>query len=289
MPKIDTLVEDIYTLVSEGVQGDTPERAVFFTDLASAYSTLVIPEHKVRTPDTLYFSEIGQPCKRKLWYKVYGVGGETLQAHTRIKFGYGHILEALVLQLARDAGHTVEGEQQRVEHKHPSGWRVSGRIDAIIDGVLVDVKSVSKLGKKKFDDNLVDDPFGYKDQLNGYACVLKNENSGFLTIEKELGHINYYDMGGYNTTKWDMAVQNAVDAVSSASVPKRGFTDVQQSSTSPNSKLCTNCSYCEFKQECWQDTNGGDGLRGFVYSGKIEWLTNVVTVPRVPEVSFEEE
>lgn len=291
MANIDTLVQDVYDVVT-GVspKGEAMERTKYFQDLADAYASLIVPRNKERTPNTLYFSEIGQPCKRKLWYKINHKSAhvEELQAHTRIKFGYGHMLEALVLQLARDAGHTVEMEQEKVEWKHSSGWRVSGRIDAVIDGVLVDVKSVSKLGKKKFEDGLVDDPFGYKQQLNGYAVVLKNPSSGFLTIEKELGHINYYPTAGYNTKAWDTTVELAVAAVTHPTAPDRVYDGVPQSKTSKNLRLPTMCSYCEYKHECWQDANGGDGLRGFAYAGKIEWLTEVVDTPRVPEIDYEE-
>lgn len=288
MKNIHTLVEDIHHLVLNGRGGDADVDG-YLVDLGMAYKTLIVPENKVRKPDTLYFSEIGTPCKRKLWYKVHYDGvKEQLAPHTRIKFGYGHILEALVLQLARDAGHTVEDEQRRVEWVHPSGWRVSGRIDAVVDGVLVDVKSVSKFGKKKFEDGLVDDPFGYKAQLNGYATVLKNESSGFLTIEKELGHIDYFHVGSYDEHAWQHTVDEAVNAVSSATVVDRTVSDVPQSKTSKNMKLDVQCSYCEFKGECWKDANNGEGLRGFIYSNKVEWLTQVVDTPRVPEIDYGE-
>lgn len=288
MPNIKSLVKDIYEVISTGRAEGSPDLSTYSLDMSSAYTSMVVPENKIRTPETLYFSEIGTPCSRKLWYKVNNTGKEQLQAYTRIKFSYGHMLEALVLQLARDAGHEVSGEQQRVEYNHPSGWRVSGRIDAIIDGVLVDVKSVSKFGKQKFENGLLDDPFGYKDQLNGYATVLKNDETGFLTIEKELGHIAYYPFGGYDSKNWDSLVDKAVSVVSSHVVPERAFEPVPQSKTSRNGKLSVNCSYCEYKQECWQDANDGQGLRGFAYSGKIEWLAEVVDLPRVPEITFEE-
>ena len=80
---------------------------------------------------------------------------ETISPSTRVKFLYGDILESLVLQLARDAGHEVSDEQKSVEWKHDSsGYSVRGRIDAVIDGVVVDVKSVTKMSERKFHDGL---------------------------------------------------------------------------------------------------------------------------------------
>ena len=45
-------------------------------------------------------------------------------------------------------------------------------MDCKIDGIVTDVKSASSFGFKKFKDGqlgLVDDPFGYIDQIKAYA------------------------------------------------------------------------------------------------------------------------
>jgi hypothetical protein len=38
------------------------------------------------------------------------------------------------------------------------------------------------------------------------------------------------------------------------------------------------CSYCEFKYLCWED------VRTFIYSYGPEYLIDVVTEPKVPEI-----
>ena len=58
---------------------------------------------------------------------------------------YGDIIETLVLWLARQAGHEVKWEQKEV-----SIDGVTGHIDAVIDGVLADLKSCSPFSYKKF-------------------------------------------------------------------------------------------------------------------------------------------
>lgn len=280
MKNISTLVEDINNVMG-AVEREGLDLSRFAANIQNAYSKQAgVREEKVRTPNTLYFSEIGDPCMRRIWYKVNDTSkAEELPPATRIKFLYGDILEELVLQLARDAGHSVSDEQVSVEFPiGETGWKVRGRIDAIIDGAVVDVKSVTKMSEVKFQNGLVDDPFGYKLQLSGYATVLKNSEAGFLTIQKELGHVNYYPTpvdSHYFVTQ----AEHVVDAVQESSVATLDRQPpVAQSATSKNKKLCTTCSYCAYKKECWPE------LRVFAYSNGPVFLVDVVDVPKVPEL-----
>jgi len=280
MKTIDTLVEDIHNVVglAEGVNP-----SVFADNVKAAYSKQMgVREAKIRSDKTIYFSELGDTCVRRMWFKHHKPElGETISSATRIKFLYGDMLEELVLQLARDAGHKVEGEQQGVEYV-AGDWRVRGRIDAIVDGVVVDVKSVTKQSERKFHDHLVEDPFGYYGQLNGYACVLKNEDMGFLTIQKELGHIHYFPFTP-DQEVFEHGIERAIGALNRDTPVETVLDDVPQSATSKNRKLCTTCSYCAYKRECFPS------LRAFAYSNKVEFLTDVVDLPRVPEINLEKQ
>jgi hypothetical protein len=196
-----------------------------------------------------------------------------------LKFFYGDMLEELVLNVAEDAGHTVEKKQEKALYDIGDGWYVRGRIDAVIDGVMVDVKSVTKYSEEKFKHNLVDDPFGYYQQLNGYATALNYSDAGFLTIQKELGHVNYYPIE-VNKGLFKMQAEHAAEtaALSSPDSIKR-LAGVPASKTSKNTKLCTSCSYCNFKKECFPE------MRTFLYSSGPEFLIDVVDVPRVMEIT----
>lgn len=281
MKTISTLVEDINAVMG-AVDREGLDLSRFATNIQNAYSKQAgVREEKVRTPNTLYFSEIGEKCQRKMWYKYNAAIGEAITPATRIKFLYGDMLEELVLQLARDAGHTVTDEQLPVEYKVPgTEWQIRGRIDAVIDGAVVDVKSVTKMSEQKFHNHLDDDPFGYYGQLNGYATVLKNSDMGFLTIQKELGHINYFPFT-QDSGVFAYGVARAVDTVSAEENSFDRFADVPASATSKNMKLCTSCSYCPYKKMCFPE------VRGFAYSNKVEWLTKVVDLPRVAEIVSE--
>ena len=272
MPSISTLVEDIYAL-AEGAKAPSPTNKEFTTSYAKWWD-----EKWERKEKHLSFSEVGSQCLRKLWYKVNKPElEESISGGLRIKFLYGDMLESLVLSLVSSSGHVVEREQERVTYDVGNGWTISGRIDAVIDGVMVDVKSTTKFGVQKFENGLQDDPFGYKHQLMGYAVATNNSSAGFLTIQKELGHIGYFpievDKGHFH----EQAVA-ATEAVEMKENTLPILPPVPQSKTSKNMKLCTTCSYCPYKKECFPK------LRTFMYSGGPEFLTEVVDTPRVLEV-----
>lgn len=279
--KIDTLVQDINTFVLKNHEDAAPFGGGIGGLVKDGYVRQLQKRDKVRDEKTVYFSELGDSCPRRQWYKYHQPNiGESLRSETKIKFMYGDMLEALVLQLARDAGHDVSKEQEGVEHVDTtSGWRVRGRIDAVIDGHVVDVKSVTKYSEMKFHDGLKDDPFGYYGQLNGYASVLKSKDMGFLTIQKELGHIKYFQFIPDGEV-FEHTMQRAVRNVNRDTPVEERIATVPQSSTSKNKKLSATCSYCAFKKHCFPS------LRAFAYSNKVEFLTEVVDTPRVPEIDL---
>lgn len=229
---------------------------------------------------TLRLSNIGSPCERKLWYSINTPElGEALRPEAKIKFLFGDILELLLLFLAREAGHKVEGEQDVLNHHGVVGHR-----DCIIDGRVVDCKSASSYSFKKFSENGLqgNDPFGYLSQLGSYLDasrddprVTDKEQGSFLVIDKTLGKICL------DTYKLDPVtpeyVQGKKDVVAQNMPPKRGFSD-EPEGKSGNRKLGVNCSYCEFKSACYPR------LRSFAYSYGPVHLTWVEKEPKVPEI-----
>jgi hypothetical protein len=275
MKTINTLVDDIYELVAGKINPVTSNNLV-----SVGYDKWFTPRGKERDSKVLYFSEVGDPCSRRLWYKYNQPDAASdLDGRTLLKFFYGDMLEELVLNVAEDAGHTVERKQEKVVYDIGDGWVVRGRIDAIIDNVCVDVKSVTKYSEMKFADGLVDDPFGYYQQLNGYATALNFDTAGFVTIQKELGHVNYYPIE-VNKMAFKMQAEHSAEiaGMDSPDTLKR-FDPVPASKTSPNTKLCTSCSYCAYKKECFPS------VRTFMYASGPEFLVDVVKEPNVMEVT----
>jgi len=231
----------------------------------------------------LSLSSVGTPCKRKLWYKVNKPKeGESLRPSTLLKFFYGDMIEELILSLAKASGHTVEGEQSKL-----NVFGVKGHRDAVIDGMTVDVKSCSSYAYKKFKEGKLkdDDPFGYISQLSSYVYAGKDDplvtnktHGAFLAVDKQNGNVclDVYDFTKELETKGEEIKE--VKSVVEGDIPKEKIDPIPQSKTSSNKKLSMQCSYCDFKYLCW------DNLRTFIYSYGPEYLTHVETEPKVPEI-----
>lgn len=275
---ISTLVEDIYALFTkEGGHKPSPEALeALGKNIATMVASRMDPPPR---PPTLRLSNLGTPCERKLWYGINTPElGEPLTAPAKIKFLFGDILELLLLFWAREAGHTVEGEQDQLNVHGVIGHR-----DCIIDGRIVDAKSASTYSFKKFQSNglVGDDPFGYLTQLNSYYTASEDDPrltdkgvGSFLVIDKTLGNIT---LDTYKTTVvTEDFIKGKKDVLNAKKLPKRGFRD-EPEGKSGNRKLGVNCSYCEFRNTCWPS------LRTYLYSYGPVHLTEVVREPRVME------
>lgn len=278
MKKIDTIVEDIYELLDNGVD-EVDDRLVdnFLSGVGNAVRN-ALTDRESRA--TLRMSNIGTPCNRKLYYTVNNPEDkEPLPPEARIKFLYGHILEELLLFLAELSGHEVTGRQDEQEIEGIKGHR-----DAVIDGTLVDVKSASTLSFAKFENHALEtnDPFGYIDQLQSYLHagqtddkITDKDRAAFLVIDKTLGKL-CLDIHKRKDEDLSKVYQYKKEIVARPEPPARGF-EPEPEGKSGNMKLGMMCSYCEFKKKCWP------GLRGFAYSNKPVYLTTVRKEPNVPE------
>lgn len=276
MKNIDTLIEDIHAAVKDGGFGLAPiggdgRYSNHVLDLVSEKVTRPAPER------ALHASKIGKNCLRQMWYAQWHQSlAEPLLPHTLIKFTYGDLVEEFALDLVRAAGHDVKYEQMRVEFPTHNGFTVSGRIDAVIDGCIVDVKSTSPYsyanwaGKQLTADN---DSFGYRWQLHTYArglgdvAGLNKERGYLLLMDKQNGHMGLswvdFDMVAYD--KRLEIITNMINDPKSA--PPRNFGPDERDRLG-NEKLPTECGYCDYKRECWKERD----VKGVVRGGKVVWL-----------------
>ena len=276
-PSLNTLVDDIYSLFDPKKSHEPNEDNL--TEFAENLKEVLrqrLAERKVdRSP--LRFSSLGKP-DRQLWYDGHPDGTEEeFTAKTFYKFLYGDVIEGLVLFLAKEAGHTVERHQEEIE---VAG--IKGHIDAIIDGVVVDVKSASPFGYKKFKNNdvLTDDPFGYVAQLAGYGDVLTpGEPAAWLAVDKVSGDICVATLSPSVIAdhKPLPRIEHLKEVLDAPEPPPLCYDPVEDGK-SGNMKLPTPCSYCKHKKRCHPN------LRTFIYSTGPRYLTRVVNVPNVLEI-----
>jgi hypothetical protein len=277
MKTIDTLEQDIYKMLQQG--GETaPELEEYFAD--SCKNIIKRALAKKESSRRLRMSNIGKK-NRQLWYEMKGYEGEKFEGNTLVKFLFGDIVEALILTLAKAAGHEVTDEQALVEVDG-----IKGSTDCCIDGQLVDVKSCSSYAfnnKFQAEAKLGDDEFGYYGQAAGYSAGMNKPFLGWLAIDKQNGSIRLSKANADRIPDAHALIAEKKAAVALDTPPERCYDD-EPYQKSGNMALATGCSYCSYKHECWKDANEGSGLRTFIYSGKPVFLTKVVREPTAQEV-----
>ena len=294
--QIDTLIEDITALFDGSYEPSEPTQAMLplLTGIAQECDTEIHLTQMVeaireavkislatagkKRPIYLRMSNIGKP-DRQLWYEHQESvpDKEELRADTYIKFLYGHIIEALLIFLAKEAGHNVTHEQAALEING-----VKGHMDCEIDGVVVDVKSASKYGFDKFKNGefTSDDPFGYVAQMSAYSQARQKKGGAFLVMEKSLGKLTLAPLHDMEMIDAAARIDHMKEVVASDEAPERCYAPLEDGK-SGNLKLCVACSYCAFKTECWRDANDGEGLYTYLYSTGPRYLTTVVREPKV--------
>lgn len=282
MAELSTLVADIDELFNPENTREVSEENldIFCNNMKEILRARLSNQPNERRP--IRFSGLGKP-DRQVWYDAHPDGSEEQFRPAALrKFLFGDIIEQFLLFLAREAGHTVSDEQRQVEVDG-----ITGSIDAIIDGVVVDVKSASPYGYRKFKEGTVleDDPFGYVAQLSGYANVLTpGKPAAWLAMDKVAGAICVSTLSATVIKDHSPAprIEELKKVIENPEPPERCYPDVEDGK-SGNRKLSTGCSYCPHKARCWQ------GVRAFLYSTGPRYLTKVVREPDVPEILRKED
>ena len=284
MADIKTLVDDIYATL-EGRGGWTGTIGSIMGD-----SIAIMANQRFSKPQEprryLSLSSVGSDCKRKLWYRINSdEHQETPKGSDLLKFFYGDMIEELVLSLVEASGHDLKGQQDRLDC-----YGIKGHRDCVIDGMTVDVKSASPFSFNKFKESKLkdDDPFGYLSQLSSYVSAAQDDplvtnktHGAFLVVNKVSGEIvlDVHDLSDRIDNKEEEIA--AAKTMVAGPMPTTRLDPVPQDKKRPdgNMKLCTSCSFCSHKKECWPEA------RTFQYSFGPVTLTKVVSEPRVPEVT----
>jgi len=281
---IHTLVDDIY----DKLRGLSNGEPLPITDeeiddvgekLKDALKSWARPE-KRNNSFTIRMSNVGKP-ERQLWFEKRDENSNRdIDAPTQIKFLYGHLLEEIVLMLARVAGHDVSSEQKEVVVDG-----IVGHMDCMIDGEVIDVKTASRFAFNKFKEGRLaqDDPFGYLGQLAGYEKAEGTSNGGFLVLNKESGELCTFIPEDLDKPNIDTKINSVISKIELDKPPERCYNPIPEGKKG-NMKLPKGCSWCKYKHECHKDANDGEGLRTFKYSTGYTYLTEVVAEPKVDEI-----
>jgi hypothetical protein len=281
---LTTLVEDIYQTVTDitGGNKEVPDKLLdeLGQKIARTIKTWSTPQHHNKF--MLRMSNIGRPA-RQLYYSQKDTQEIKHHASTQIKFLYGHIMEDLLIFLTKLSGHSVTDEQKEVLVDG-----VLGHMDCKIDGEVIDIKTASGFGFKKFKNKTLaeDDPFGYVSQLAGYERAEGTDNGGFLALNKESGELTLYQPEDLDKPNVNTLISNIESVLKGEAPPDKCYKPIKSGSKG-NMKLPMGCVYCSHKFVCNADTNDGKGLRVFKYAKGLEYMTKVVSLPKVEEIQHE--
>lgn len=279
MASIHTLIEDVEALLTEGCETSKEQEE----DLGKALAKIVVSrirEGGAPRPFTLRMSNLGKPM-RQLWYASKGYPRPEFSAQTMARFLIGDLLETVMIFLARQAGHTVDAEQEEVECEG-----ILGHKDCHIDGVLVDVKTASKYGFSKFADGTLaaNDGFGYIGQMSAYKACSNVEETAFWAIRKDdLAQALYFPPKDLMKVDLPKKIRSTKKSLARETPPERCYEPIP-SKTGGNMQLHKLCEFCDYRKFCWKDDEGKKLYRTFQYANGKVHLTEVNTVPRVPEI-----
>jgi len=285
---ISTLVNDIYRLMETKEAEESVDVEAEIEKFGENMKVLMRTEFardRKRDNRTLRLSNIGRDDKY-LWNVVNGTEtADKIKPHTYIKFMYGHLIEEMLLFLTRMSGHSVTDEQKvcMVEG-------IKGHMDCKIDGLVVDVKSASTYGFKKFKEGTLamEDSFGYVDQIKAYAHACGETEFGWLAMDKANGHLTVlkYDLEDTQAPIHKHIKGSIEERIRHLKEMVKGeeptvFCSDTVEEKNGNKKLGIKCSYCQYKKHCYPH------VRAFAYSYGPKFLDKVIYEPRVQEIDIE--
>ena len=277
--KITTLIPDIHKLLTDGKEGFS-ERNIqeFFQALREDIEEFLSPETR-DNKGRLRMSVIGKH-DRQLWYEFNDKKKKPISSQLKLRFFFGNLVESFLLFLVQEAGHKVTDRQKEVVIDS-----IKGHIDAKIDGVVVDVKSASDFGFKKFKHNtlLHDDPFGYIGQLSGYVQAEGGNVGYFLAYNKSTAEMTLVEIDELTMIDAKERIADLKKIMNQSDIPERCYAEIPDGK-SGNRVINKNCTFCNYRYECWSDANDGEGLRVFDYKHVPRYFSHIEREPLVEEL-----
>ena len=206
----------------------------------------------------LRMSNVGRK-KCQLWFeKNRPELKSALPSHFIINMLLGDIVEAVFKGIMRAANVDFQdSDTVTLETKHGS---IKGSYDMVLDNRVDDIKSASGWSYlNKFVDVFTlqkSDSFGYIAQLVGYAKAAKKEVGGWWVINKNTGEFKYVDAEFIDADEEYAKIEETAAYIKNDEPFERCYTDVPElyyGKPSGNRKLGVECSFCAFKENCWEN------------------------------------
>ncbi len=202
-------------------------------------------------------SNVGRPSCQLWFEKNSPEKADPLPTTFVMNMMLGDIVEAVFKGLMKEA--KVKFKDSDKVSLDLGETKVSGTYDLILDDAVDDIKSASDWSyRNKFEsyDTLAEeDPFGYVGQLAGYAKASGKKAGGWWVVNKANGQFKYVPASNIDVDEEIKKLKTNVNVVKS-NVFKRCFESVEETfrgKATGNRVLGITCSFCRYKNSCWEN------------------------------------
>jgi len=235
-------------------------------------------------------SMLGKPLCQIQMAKAEAPQKPVMEDTMATKFATGDMLEAWVVMILKASGVPVDDEKIPVTLTL-DGKDIKGEADIIIDGKVYDIKSASAYSFKKFGLGggfgavKEDDPFGYVTQGFLYSTALDLPFGGWVVANKNTGEICVCDVPSEQAAYQSEAIDIAETAIKSIEddVPFARCFEAEEETfrkvASGNMKLCFQCEWCSYKDECWDNLDYRPNVMSSAMSPKWTYYTELTNIP----------
>lgn len=200
----------------------------------------------------LGYSEVGDPCERKLFFSFHDKE-KVFEPRIKRIFEIGHILEDYAVELLRRSGLSVwnvnpeTSEQYRV--RHPD-YPISGGMDGVVKGLpesdrphLLEIKTANNNRFKQFVKHGVQKTeVKYWSQVHSYMKHFKLDRCLFMVINKNDSDL-YFERIPFDPFEAEVADQKAIRVVTAEKAE-----DLDRIA---KKRTDFKCKWCKYKEKCF--------------------------------------
>ena len=203
----------------------------------------------------LRMSNIGKPTCQ-LWFEKNKPETAMPRPNTFVmNMMLGDIVEAVFKGLLTEAG-VDYGDSDSVSLDIDDNT-ITGTYDLTMDGAVDDIKSASDWSYRNkfqsYESLKQGDAFGYVGQLAGYAKATGLKAGGWWVVNKANGQFKYVPAAGLDIDNEVSKLSDTVKVVTANKFERCFDAEPETFRGKPtgNKVLSKQCSFCDFRKECW--------------------------------------
>ena len=244
---------------------------------------------------SLRMSNIGRPSCQ-LHMQAKGVEAEPKTYDFKMRMIMGDVMEAALMALIEAAGIKIKSKHGKVSYDI-DGTTINGEYDIELDDGIYDIKTASPFAfEHKFNaDNAFErikssDSFGYIAQGLGYGMAAGKPFKGWIALNKSTGEIAFADAVDTDDEKEEVnaKIRKSIVATDVSKPFQRQFSDIPEvfyKKETGNRTLGVECSWCDYKHECWANLEFKRQLPSKGKNPKFVWYTYITDEWREREAS----